>query len=53
MTRAQRALVAAFAIAPTTVAGAFLIRCDCGAAAWVIEIATAFVFSVRVLSSTR
>ena len=53
MTRAQRARVAAAAIAPVTIAGVALIRCNCGAAAWVIEIATAFVFSVWVLSSTR
>jgi hypothetical protein len=52
MTRAQRAGVAAAAIAPVTIAGVVLIRCNCGAAAWVIEIATAIVFGLWVLVST-
>ena len=46
MTRAQRARVAALAIAPVTVAGIALIRCGRSQAAWAIEIATAIAFSL-------
>ncbi len=53
MTRAQRALVAAFAIVPTTVAGLALIRCGCGEAAWVIELFAAVAFGSWLLSSKR
>jgi hypothetical protein len=49
MTRAQRALVAAFAIAPVTVAGIALIRCGCSEAAWAIEISTAVAFGFWAL----
>jgi hypothetical protein len=50
MNRRQRAGVAALAIAPTTVAGVFLIRCQCVAAAWTIELMAAVIFSVWVFS---
>ena len=46
MSRAERAKVAALAIAPATVAGLALIKCGCSQAAWAIEIGTAIVFSV-------
>jgi len=53
MTRAQRARVAAGAIAPVTIAGLALIRCDCATAAWAIEIVTAIVFGLWILKSAR
>jgi hypothetical protein len=56
MNRRQRAAVAsvaAAAIAPATVAGLALIRCGCSQAAWVIEIATAVVFSFWNVASRR
>jgi hypothetical protein len=39
------------AIAPVTIAGIALIQCACSQAAWAIEIATAVVFSVWIVSS--
>lgn len=51
MTRRQRAGVAAAAIAPVTVAGIALIRCGFGEAAWLIEIATAMIFSLWIVAS--
>jgi hypothetical protein len=51
VTRRQRAGVAAAAIAPVTVAGIILIRCGCSQAAWMIEIATAIIFSLWTVAS--
>ena len=51
MTRAERARVAAAAIAPATVAGLALIRCRCSQAAWAIEIATPIIFSLWIVAS--
>jgi hypothetical protein len=53
MTRAQRAKVASAAIAPVTVAGLVLIRCNCSGAAWTIEILTAVIFTMWVLARRR
>jgi hypothetical protein len=53
MTRTQRALAAAAAIAPATAAGIALIRCGCSGAAWAMEIAAAIIFSLWVLASRR
>lgn len=50
MTRAQRARVAAAAIAPVTVAGIGLIRCGCSQIAWAVLIFTAVGFLIWVLS---
>jgi hypothetical protein len=41
------------AIAPVTIAGLALIRCDCASTAWAIEIDTAIVFGLWVLASAR
>lgn len=53
MSRAQRALVAAAAVAPVTISGLALIRCHCSTAAWTIEVATALVFALWVLGGRK
>ncbi len=53
MNRAQRAKVAAAAIAPATVAGIALIKCGWSQAAWTIEIVTASIFSLWIVASRR
>jgi hypothetical protein len=44
--RRQRALTAAVAIIPVTVAGISLLHCGCALAGWTIEIATAIAYFV-------
>jgi hypothetical protein len=50
---AQRAGVAAVAIAPVTIAGVALIRCGCSGAAGTIEVFTAVIFTLWVFTSRR
>ena len=49
MTRAQRARVAAAAIAPATVAGLVLIQCGCAFAAFAIEIGVGLLYFIWIL----
>jgi Na+(H+)/acetate symporter ActP len=51
MNRRQRAAVAAAAIAPVTIAGVFLIHCNCSAAAYGVLGSTAVVFAAWVLGA--
>ena len=51
MTRRERARVAAMAIAPVTVAGLFLIRCNCSGMAYGVLGFTALVFAAWVLKA--
>lgn len=51
MNRAARARLGAVAIAPVTISGIFLIRCNCSGAAYGILTLTATIFGLWVLSA--
>jgi hypothetical protein len=53
MTRRQRAVASAAGIIPATIAGVALVRCGSGFAAYIIEIATAVVYIIFILTAPR
>lgn len=50
MTRRQRAWACAAGIIPVTIAGIALVRCGCGTVAWALELFTAAVYLVWILT---